>query len=144
MKSIIFLCILIAIYYQIYKRFPEKLSNCTHLYFGTFVTGYIFLYYFMTYQKPFIYKMMTNVKNADEKPLYDVSSIVYKTNQMNGLKYNLAMRQGWRCLHCQNPILQKDIMNHSLHYIKPLQFGGLNDISNIGIKCNVCSSFSPY
>ena len=39
MKSIIFLCILIAIYYQIYKRFPEKLSNCTHLYFGTFVTG---------------------------------------------------------------------------------------------------------
>ena len=61
-----------------------------------------------------------------------------------GLKYNLAMRQGWRCLHCQNPILQKDIMNHNLHYIKPLQFGGLNDISNMGIKCNVCSSFSPY
>ena len=144
MKSIIFLCILIAIYYQIYKRFPDKLSNCTHLYFGTFVTGYILLYYFMTYQKPFIYKMMTNVKNADEQSLYDVNSIVYKTNQMNGLKYHLAMKQGWRCIHCQNPILQKDIHNHEIHYIKPLQFGGKHDHSNLGLKCSTCSTFSPY
>ena len=144
MKYIIILCILIAIYYQIYKRFPDKFTNQHHLYFGTFVSGYIVLYYLMSFQKNFVYNVMKSVKNIDEQPLYDKNSIVFKQNQMDGLKYNLAMRQGWRCLHCQNPILQKDIMNHNLHYIKPLQFGGLNDISNMGIKCNVCSSFSPY
>jgi len=87
---------------------------------------------------------MTNVKNADEQSLYDVNSIVYKTNQMNGLKYHLAMKQGWRCIHCQNPILQKDIYNHEIHYIKPLQFGGKHDHSNLGLKCSTCSTFSPY
>ena len=87
---------------------------------------------------------MKSVKKADEQPLYDKNSIVYKQNQMDGLKYNLAMRQGWRCLHCQNPILQKDIYNYKLHYIKPLQFGGENSIHNLGIKCSSCSSFSPY
>ena len=51
---------------------------------------------------------------------------------MNGLKYNLAMRQGWRCLHCQNPILSKDIHNHDLHYIKPLSMGGTNNIEKFG------------
>ncbi len=144
MKTIIFLCILITIYYQIYKRYPEKLSNRTHLYFTTFVVCVFLLYYLMSYQKLFMYKLMTNVKNADDKPLYDVNSVIYKNNQMDGLKYNLAMKQGWRCLHCQNPILQKDIHSHKIHYIKPLQFGGSNDITNIGIKCNTCSTFSPY
>ena len=144
MKTIIFLCIIIGIYYQIYKRYPERLTNRTHLYFVTFVVSVSLLYYFMNYQKIFIYKLMTNVKNADEKPLYDVDSVVYKENQMNGLKYNLAMRQGWRCLHCQNPLLQKDIFSHDIHYIKPLQFGGKNDVTNLGLKCSTCSTFSPY
>ena len=144
MKYIIILCILIAIYYQIYKRCPEHFTNQNHLYFGSFVSGYIVLYYLMTFQKPFVYNIMKSVKNADEQPLYDKNSIVFKQNQMDGLKYNLAMRQGWRCLHCQNPILQQDIYNYKLHYIKPLQFGGENNINNLGIKCDACSSFSPY
>ena len=144
MKVLIFLCILIFIYYQIYTRFPEYLTNQHHLYFGVFISGSLFFYYLMSFHKPFVYRVFTNIKNADEQPLYDIESLTYKDNQMNGLKYNLAMRQGWRCLHCQNPILQKDIFSYGLHYIKPLQFGGLNDISNMGIKCNVCSSFSPY
>ena len=144
MKVLIFLGILIIIYYQIYIRFPQYLSNQHHLYFGGFILGSLFLYYLMSFHKPFVYRVFTNLKNADEQPLYDINSFTYKDNQMNGLKYNLAMRQGWRCLHCQNPILQKDIFSYGLHYIKPLQFGGLNDISNMGIKCNVCSSFSPY
>ena len=98
----------------------------------------------MSFHKPFVYRVFTNIKNADEQPLYDIESLTYKDNQMNGLKYNLAMRQGWRCLHCQNPILQKDIFSYGLHYIKPLQFGGSTDVSNMGIKCNICSSFTPY
>ena len=144
MKYIIILCILIAIYYQIYKRCPEHFTNQNHLYFGSFVTGYIILYYLMSFQRGFVYNVVKSVKNIDERPLYDKNSIVFKNNQMDGLKYNLAMRQGWRCLHCQNPILQKDIYNHKLHYIKPLQFGGENNINNLGMKCDSCSSFSPY
>ena len=144
MKYIIFLCIIIAIYYQIYKRFPEKLSNKTHLYFCSFITGYIILYYLMVFQKPFVYQMMSNVKNANEKPLYDMNTNFYKENQVHGLKYHLAMKQGWRCLHCQNPILQKDIHDYQIHYIHPLQFGGQNDVTNLGLKCSSCSSFSPY
>ena len=144
MKYIIILAVIITIYYQIYKRYPEKVTNQHHLYFGTFTTGYIVFYYLMTFQRQFVYNVMKSVKKADEQPLYDKNSIVYKQNQMDGLKYNLAMRQGWRCLHCQNPILQKDIYNYKLHYIKPLQFGGENSIHNLGIKCSSCSSFSPY
>ena len=144
MKVIIFLAILIFIYYQIYIRFPEYLTNQHHLYFGGFVFGVLFLYYMMSFHKPFMYQLFTNLKSADEKPLYDIHSFTYKDNKMNGLKYNLAMRQGWRCLHCQNPILQKDIFSHDIHYIKPLQFGGKNDVTNLGLKCSTCSTFSPY
>ena len=144
MKYIIILCILIAIYYQIYKRWPEKLIPQYHLYFGVFITIYVVFYYLMTFQRNFVYNIMKSVKNVDEQPLYDKDSLIYKQNQMDGLRYNLAMRQGWRCLHCQNPILPKDIYDHKIHYIKPLQFGGENNIHNLGIKCNTCSEFSPY
>ena len=144
MKYIIILAIIIAIYYQIYKRWSDKFTNQHHLYFGVFVSGYMVFYYLMTFQRQFVYNIMKSVKDTDEQPLYDKNSIVFKQNQMDGLKYNLAMRQGWRCLHCQNPILQKDIYNYKLHYIKPLQFGGENNINNLGIKCDTCSTFSPY
>ena len=144
MKYIIIIVILITIYYQIYKRYPNKFTNKNHLYFGVFVVFYLVLYYLMNFQRQFIYNIMKSVKTIDEQPLYDKNSIVFKQNQMDGLKYNLAMRQGWRCLHCQNPILQKDIYDYKLHYIKPLQFGGENNINNLGIKCDTCSTFSPY
>ena len=117
MKYIIILAIIITIYYQIYKRWPEKLTNQHHLYFGTFIAGYIIFYYLMTFQRPFVYNVVKNVKSADEQPLYDKNSIVYQQNQMDGLKYNLAMRQGWRCLHCQNPILHLILYLPSFHLI---------------------------
>lgn len=144
MKYIIILCIIIAIYYQIYKRWPDKFKPKNHLYFITFIVCYMVFYYFMKYQKPFVYNVFKNIKDVNEKPLYDKNSLVYKNNQMEGLRYNLAMRQGWRCLHCQNPILPKDIHEHKIHYIKPLQFGGENNINNLGIKCQTCSEFTPY
>lgn len=87
---------------------------------------------------------MKNIKEVNEKPLYDMESIIYKDNQMIGLKSNLAMRQGWRCINCQNPLLQKDMYEYTIDYIKPLQFGGENDINNMGISCKGCSSFRPY
>ena len=144
MKYIIILCILIAVYYQIYKRYPEKLETTHHIYFTAFVVCYLVFYYFMAFQKNFVYSVLKSVKTVEEQPLYDKNSIVYKQNQMDGLRYNLAMKQGWRCLHCQNPILPKDIYDHKIHYIKPLQFGGENNVNNLGIKCKACSEFSPY
>tara|TARA_B100001094_G_C18056383_1_gene732697 strand:+ start:650 stop:1081 length:432 start_codon:yes stop_codon:yes gene_type:complete len=143
MKSIIFLVVLIFIYYQVYRKYPEKFITKYHIYFSIFTAVYITLYYLLSYQKGFIYDLMLNIKNT-EKPLYDMDSITYKENQMQGLKYNLAMRQGWRCIQCRNPILQKDVHNYKLHYITPLQYGGKNDINNIGILCQTCSTFSPF
>ena len=143
MKSIIFLAILIAIYYQINKRYPDYLSNKNHLYFGIFIIVYLLLYYLMGYQKPFVYKVLKNVKESDQ-PLYDINSMIYKDTQMEGVKNHLAMRQGWRCISCQNPILQKDIYSYNIEYINPLQFGGTNDINNLGIRCTGCSAFKPY
>ena len=99
---------------------------------------------FHVFSKKFVYNVLKSVKDVDERPLYDSNSIVYKQNQMDGLRYNLAMRQGWRCIHCQNPILPKDIYDYKIHYIKPLQFGGAHHINNLGIKCKSCSEFSPY
>ena len=115
-----------------------------HACFIIFIVIYLLLYYLMKYQRGFIYNIIKNIKNVDEQPMYDTKSMIFKQNQMNGLKYNLAMKQGWRCMQCQNPILQNDVYNYKIHYIKPLQFGGKNDIHNLGLKCSVCSSFSPY
>ena len=144
MKYIIFLCILIAIYYQLYKRYPEIFTPKYHFYFTVFTVCYLMLYYFMSFQKRFMYDVLKSVKEVDEKPLYDRYSHLYKQNQMEGLRYNLAMKQNWRCMSCQNPILQKDIHEHKIHYITPLQYGGKNNVNNLGIKCLTCSNFSPY
>lgn len=144
MKGLIFLIVLVFIYYQINKRFPEKLTTKTHIYFGVFVLLFATFCYMMNYQYNFVYKVMKNIKDVDQKPLYDMESFIYKENQMVGLKSNLAMRQGWRCINCQNPLLQKDMHEYSIDYIKPLQFGGENNINNMGLHCSSCNSFRPY
>ena len=144
MKSIIFLALLILIYYQLYIRYPYYFPSRYHLYFGIFISVYVSLYYLLNYQQSFVYNMALNIKNVDDKPIYDIESVSYKQNQMVGLKHNLAMRQGWRCIKCRNPILQKDIHNYKLHYITPLQYGGENDVNNIGILCQTCSMFSHF
>ena len=144
MKALLFLALLIFIYYQIYYRFPFFIPLSYHIYFGIFIILYLLVYYILTYQRNFAVKIMTNMNEASNKPLYDFKGKYYKDNQTNLLKNNLAMKQGWRCLNCQNPILNKDISNYHINYIKPLQFGGENNINNIGISCSTCNSFKPY
>ena len=134
MKSLLFLGILIFIYYQCIRYYPYEIPWNYHYYFYGFIGIYVFIYYLMNYHQPFIYKVMKNVQETHDKPLYDIDS----------LKYNIALKQGWRCMHCQNPILQQDIIRHNIHYMKPLQFGGENNIDNLGLKCPQCSTFSPY
>ena len=143
-KSLIILVSIIGIYYYLFKKFPEKFTNKEHIYFGIFCIIYLIIFYLLNHQQMFVYKVVKNMKDAEEKPLYDINNNFYKENQMVGLKNNLAMRQGWRCLTCRNPILQKDIYTCKMNYIKPLQFGGENSVNNLGIKCNTCSECSPY
>jgi len=143
-KSILFLLILIGIYYFLYKRYPDNFTNKEHIYFTLFCTAYLVVFYLLNHQQLFVYRVLKNMKDAEEKPLYDINNNFYKENQMVGLKNNLAMRQGWRCLTCKNPLLQKDIYACKINYITPLQFGGDNNINNLGVYCPSCSTFTQF
>jgi len=143
-KSIIFLLIIISGYYFLFKKFPEKFTNKEHIYFVFFCFVYLTLFYLLNYQQKFVYRVVKNMKDAEEKPLYDINNDFYKENQMIGMKNNLAMRQGWRCLTCKNPILQKDIYRCKLNYVVPLQFGGENHVSNLAVYCPSCSTFTQF
>jgi len=144
MNSLIILIIIIFIYVQIYYRLPEYLSNKTHIYFSIFVTGYLIIYYVLNYQKDFAHKVLNNMNDASNKPLYDFNGQYYKNNQTDILKVNLANKQGWRCANCQNTILQKDLNFYKMNYLKPLQYGGENNINNLGLSCTTCNTFRPY
>ena len=143
-KSVIFLIIVIIIYYLLNNYFPERFTNRGHIYFIVICSIYTLIIYLMNYEKGFVYKILKNVKDIDERPLYNMEHIMYMNNGVDKLKNNIAIRQGWHCISCMNPILQKDIFSHDIHYIKPLQFGGKNDVTNLGLKCSTCSTFSPY
>ena len=143
-KSVIVLLSIIGIYYFLFKKYPERFTNKIHTYFAVFCTGYLIIFYLLNHQKMFVYRVVKNMKEAEEKPLYDITNNFYKENQMVGLKNNLAMRQGWRCMACKNPVLQKDIHSCKLNYIKPLEFGGVNHINNLGIYCPSCSTFTQF
>ena len=144
MKAILCLGVIVFFYYFIYDRFPYVFSLSIHLYMLGFIVIYLIMYYVLTYQRGFAYEVMSNMNTASNKPLYDINSLTNKENQMDLLKNNLAMRQGFRCINCQNPILQKDFNTYKINYIKPLQFGGENNINNLGLSCSTCNTFRPY
>jgi len=54
------------------------------------------------------------------------------------LKNNLAEKQNWRCMHCQNNLSELELYDYSIQYIVPLEYNGSNDISNLGVKCHHC------
>ena len=145
MNSLILLAVICFVYYQIYKRYQLEMPEKYNIYFGIFVGCYLLLYYLMEFQKPFIYKIFSSVHNVD-RPLYDIQTQSYN-NSMNNqyvLKNNLALRQGFRCIGCQNPILQQDVDKHQLQYFKPLEYGGQSTMDNLCLKCPSCSAFSQY
>ena len=144
MKALLVLIIILFAYYQVYYRFPEYLSTKTHIYLGVFTVGYLVIYYILNYQRGFAFKLFNHMHEVDNKPLYDFDGRYYKQNQMEILKNNLAIKQGWRCINCQNPILQKDFDTYKMDYIKPLKYGGANSIDNIGVSCSTCNAFKPY
>ena len=144
MKAILFLLIILFIYYQVYYRFPHYVSTKTHIYLGVFTVGYLILYYILNYQRVFAYNVLKNMDSASNKPLYDINSLYSKENKVDMLKNHLANKQGMRCINCQNPILQNDLNMYKINYIKPLEYGGYNNIHNLGLSCSTCNAFRPF
>ena len=140
-KSVIFLIIVIIIYYLLNNYFPERFTNRGHIYFIVICSIYTLIIYLMNYEKGFVYKILKNVKDIDERPLYNMEHIMYMNNGVDKLKNNIAIRQGWHCISCMNPILQKDIINCRMEYIVPLKSGGRSEVNNIGLYCDDCSNF---
>ena len=142
MNSLILLAVICFVYYQVYKRYQLEMPEKYNIYFGVFVGCYLLLYYLMVFQKHFVYKIFTSVKDVDNRQLYDIQSQMYSENTGQVLKNNLALRQGFRCNGCQNPILQNDIPAHSVTHLKPLEYGGQNTMDNLCLKCPRCTTFS--
>ena len=85
-KSVILLISIIGVYYCLFKKYPEKYTTKVHIYFVVFCSIYLVICYLLNHQKLFVYKVVKNMKEAEEKPLYDINHSFYKENQMVGLK----------------------------------------------------------
>ena len=136
MKAFLFLCSLIGIYYFVYTKEWIELTTKHHIQMGILCTIYLVIYYMITNQKDFVYKMAKNIHNTDSSQFNNQISL-----QNDQLKYSLSEKQGHRCHKCRNPIIIKNIDSYAVNYKVPLQYGGSNSIHNIGVFCSECSSF---
>jgi hypothetical protein len=146
MNSIITLVIILAIYFYIYKYHYDIVEEKYHYYFYIGVIIYIIILYLFTYEYEFIYKLLKNVHETTNTPLYNINSYnsnlkFYESQNNNiNIKPMLLNKQNNRCYLCNNFIL--DINDSKLKYIKSLQYGGNNDINNICLICNGCYQFN--
>jgi hypothetical protein len=144
MNSLIFLSVLCIIYYCIYKWYPHYLEEKYHIYFGIFVSVYLFIVYMFVYEKEFMYKMFKNIYDTSRQPLYSFnaqesnSQLYNSLNPNQDIKSMLAQKQMGRCAKCHNHIISQDIPFYKLKYLIPLQNGGKNEINNLGLVCPTC------
>jgi len=144
MNGLLLLIIACCIYYCIYKWYPDYLEEKYHYYFGGFVTIYSIILYLFTFENEFMYKFFRNIYETSKQPLYSFnahnsnSELYNSLNSNHDLKPMLAQKQLGRCAQCKNFIIEKDIPHYKLKYLYPLQFGGKNDLSNIGLVCPHC------
>ena len=144
MNSLIFLSVICTIYYCVYRWYPEYLEEKYHYYFGGFVSIYLLIIYMFTYENEFMYKIFKNVYDTSRQPLYSFNAHhsnaeLYKSLNPNAdIKSLLAQKQNSRCAQCHNIIMNKDLHYYKLTYLVPLQQGGPNDVSNLGIVCPNC------
>lgn len=147
MNSIIFLILLLAIYYYIYKNYYDRFEEKYHYYFYGFITIYIILLYVYHFEYGFFYKIMKNVYDINNTPLYSFNSMnsnseLFQSQYPNfNIKETLLQKQNGRCYACSNFIMKKDLQYSKLKYKNNLQNGGQNNIENIGLVCNECFNF---
>jgi hypothetical protein len=146
MKGVICLGIICAIYYAVWKYYPHHVETKHNVYMGIFVAVYVALYYLLTFESAFMYRVFQNIHASSQQPLYTQNSQgsnseLYQSQHPHAeIKGTLLMRQGTRCIRCQNYILGERDSN--LTYITPLQNGGVHDLTNLGIQCGSCAMFS--
>lgn len=148
MNSIIFLIIISAIYYYIYQGFYDRFEEKYHYYFYGFITIYIILLYIYHFEYGFFYRIMKNVYDVNNTPLYSFNSMnsnaeLFTSQYPNfNIKETLLNKQNGRCYACSNFIMKDNLQHSKLKYKNDLINGGQNNIENIGLVCNQCFKFS--
>ena len=148
MNGVIFLTILLAIYYYIYQGFYDRFEEKYHYYFYGFIAIYIILLYIYHFEYIFFYKIMKNVHDVNNTPLYSFNSMnsnaeLFQSQYPNfNIKETLLNKQNGRCYACSNFIMKDDLHHAKLKYKTDLRNGGQNSIENIGLVCNGCFGFS--
>ena len=158
MNSIIFLILLLAIYYYIYENYYDRFEEKYHYYFYAFIGVYIVILYIYHFEYGFFYKILKNIYDTNNTPLYTFNSMnsnaelfesQYPISSGTGnpllgfnIKETLLSKQNGRCYACSNFIMKNDLNSTKLKYKNPLQNGGQNNIENIGLVCNGCYNFS--
>jgi hypothetical protein len=147
MNSIIFLTILLSIYYYIYQNYYDRFEEKYHYYFYGFITIYIVLLYIYHFEYGFFYKIMKNIYDINNTPLYSFNSMnsnveLFQSQYPNfNIKETLLNKQNGRCYACSNFIMKEDLQYSKLKYKNNLQNGGQNNIENIGLVCSGCFNF---
>ena len=136
MKAILLLLLILGVYYVIYSKEWFELSIKHHIQMGIISFVYLLIYYLLTRQKEFVYKMAKNINNT-ESHTFD-NTVSFQNDQF---KYSLSEKQGHRCQKCKNPIYIKEIDSYSVNYKVPLHHGGSNTIYNLGLFCPQCNSY---
>ena len=148
MNSFIFLIIICCIYYLLNKYFEDWIDNKYHYYFGGFVILYLFILYLFNFEYPFTYKILRNIYDTTNQPLYSFDSInsnaqLFESQYPNfNIKETLLTKQNGRCFACSNFIMKEDLHNCKLKYKISLQNNGGNNIENIGLVCSSCFEFN--
>ena len=147
MNSILFLIIICSIYYLLNKYFEDSIETKYHYYFGGFVIIYIIILYLFNFEYEFIYKILKNIYDTKNQPLYSFDSKnsnaqLFESQYQNfNIKETLLNKQNGRCYACSNFIMNNDLESTKLKYKNPLQNGGQNNIENIGLVCSQCNEF---
>jgi len=68
MNCFLFLISIGVIYYLYQSRYPQPIIN--HIYISLFIIISLLLMYLMNFQKQFMYKVASNINNANKAPIY--------------------------------------------------------------------------
>ena len=158
MNSIICLTIILAIYYYIYQNYYDRFEEKYHYYFYGFIAIYIVLLYIYHFEYSFFYRILKNVYDVNNTPLYSFNSMnsnaeLFQSQYPNSsgtenpfegfnLKETLLNKQNGRCYACSNFIMKENLQYSKLKYKNDLRNGGQNRIENIGLVCNGCFKIS--
>ena len=157
MNSIIFLIALLSIYYYVYQNYYDRFEEKYHYYFYGVIAVYLVILYVYHFEYEFFYKLLKNVYDTNQQPLYTFNSmnsnaeLFESENSNNGvvnpllgfnIKETLLQKQSGRCYSCSNFIMKNDLGLTKLKYKNPLQNGGQNNIENIGLVCPQCFAIS--